>query len=194
MLEELAAPLSEFRQQTGSHLEIRQGNDRRAEELLLSDEADLAAALEPDRRDRSPKIRYEPAYTVEFFGIAPSSHPYAKTRSSRLSELAKHELIVTTIGTHGRDALDDAFDREKLRANIVVETDNSAFTIACVSAGMGVGILAGRPSGELTQDLATRSLSHALGKRRIVLMWRKGRLLPDRLVRLVETIQALESS
>lgn len=191
MLEDLAVPLANFQQHHQNLLVLRQGNDRRAEELLLSDQADLAATLEPDLRDMSPKIHYEPAYTVEFLAACKKSHPYTKCSSSRLSDLAKHELIVTTAGTHGRDALDQAFHRENLTANIVVETDNSAFTIACVSAGMGIGILAGRREGGLCRKLATRSLSKQLGKRRIVLMWRKGRLLTEAMLDLVGEVKGL---
>jgi DNA-binding transcriptional LysR family regulator len=191
MLEDLAVPLANFQRHHQNLLVLRQGNDRRAEELLLSDQADLAATLEPDLRDMSPKIHYEPAYMVEFLAACKKSHPYTKCGTSRLSDLAKHALIVTTAGTHGRDALDQAFHRENLTTNIVVETDNSAFTIACVSAGMGVGILAGRREGDLCRKLATRSLSKQLGQRRIVLMWRKGRLLTEAMLDLVGEVKGL---
>lgn len=191
MLEDLATPLATFQRRHRNPLVLRQGNDRLAEELLLSDQADLAATLEPDLRDRSPQIHYEPAYMVEFLAACKKTHPYTKCNSSRLSDLAKHELIVTTAGTHGRDALDQAFHRENLTARIVVETDNSAFTIACVAAGMGIGILAGRREGDLCRKLATRSLSKQLGQRRIVLMWRKGRLLTEPMLDLVGEVKGL---
>lgn len=64
-----------------------------------------------------------------------------------MRELVKHPLVVTAPGTHGRDALDQTLHAQRLTAEIVVETDNSGFTIACVQAGMGLGILAGRPDG-----------------------------------------------
>lgn len=189
MLEDLAAPLAAFRRCFPNRLVIHHGNDRRAEELLIADEADLAMALEPGPKQASPLIHYEPAYTVDFLAVARKSHPYAKARSPALCELGRHALIVTTAGTHGRDALDEAMHRERLTANIAVETDNSAFTIACVAAGMGVGIVAGRAEGELVKRLAVRPLSKQLGRRRIVLMWRHGRLLTEPMLRLVEEIK-----
>jgi DNA-binding transcriptional LysR family regulator len=189
MLEDLAGPLADFRRQHPNRLVIRHGNDRRAEELLLADEADIAMALEPGLKQGSPLIHYEPAYTVDFLAVAKKSHAYAKAKSHGLRELARHALIVTTVGTHGRDALDQAMHREGLTANVTVETDNSAFTIACVSAGMGVGIVAGRADGELCKKIAVRTLSKQLGKRQIVFMWRKGRLLTESILQLVESIK-----
>ena len=189
MLEDLAEPLAAFKKSHANHVVIRQGNDRRAEELLLDDAADIAMALEPGLKQKSPHIHYEPAYTVEFLAVAKKTHPYMKSRSGHLTELAKHELVVTLSGTHGRDALDQAFHRDGLTANIVAETDNSAFTIACVSAGMGVGILAGRRDGELCRKLATRSLRNQFGPKMIVLMWRKGRLLTEAMLDLVDGVK-----
>lgn len=193
MLEDLAAPLAVFHCRHPNHLVIQHGNDQRAEELVLADQADLALTLEPGLKQTSPLIHYEPVYKVDFLAVGRKTHPYFKAKSSTLRELARHALVVTAIGTHGRDALDQAFHRESLKANIVVETDNSAFTIACVAAGMGVGILAGRRDGELCRKLATRSLSHQLGQPQIVLMWRKGRLLTEPMLELVDELKSIDS-
>ncbi|MCO8121846.1 LysR family transcriptional regulator [Stieleria sp. TO1_6] len=192
MLEDLASPLAAFHRCHPNRLVVRHGNNRRAEELLLADEADLAMSLEPGLNQASAHLHYEPAYTVEFFAVAQQSHPYMAAESDELSELAKHELVVTLAGTHGRDALDRAFHNANLTANIVAETDNSAFTIACVAEGMGVGILAGRREGTLCRKLGSRSLSKQLGQRRIVLMWRKGRLLTEPMLDLVNRLKSLE--
>ncbi|MCM2370581.1 LysR family transcriptional regulator [Aporhodopirellula aestuarii] len=194
MIEDLAEPLAMFHEQHLNRLAIRQGNERRALEMLLADEADLALTLEPGLHQGSSGIHYEPAYTVEFLAVCSKSHPYAKSRSNGLRELSKHPLVVTAAGTHGRDALEQAFHREGLVANIHIETDNSAFTIACVASGFGVGILAGRQQGDMCRSLATRSLSKQLGKRKIVFMWRKGRLLTEPMLQLIEAIKQIETS
>lgn len=188
LMEDLAAPLATFRKEFDNQLIIRHGNNKRAEEFILAGEADLALSLEPGHMMSTSAIHYEPAYVVDFLAIAPKRNGFAKKNSSSLRELVKHPLIVTTQGTHGRDALEQALHREGLQASIVVETDNSAFTIACVHAGMGVGILAGRPEGPLCSKLAVRSLRKQLGRRQIVFMWRKGRYLSLIEQRLVEII------
>lgn len=191
MMEDLAAPFARFRQQHSNRLEIRHGNNARAEELLLAGETDIAMSLESGFQQESPLIRYEPAYVVEFFAVTQPGHPFAKVKTASLSNLVKHELIVTLPGTHGRNALDQAFHKEGLSAKIAVETDNSAFTFACVRAGMGVGIVAGRPDGELCKGLIIRSLRQQLGLRQIVFMWRKGQLLTEPMLDLIDEVKLL---
>jgi DNA-binding transcriptional LysR family regulator len=189
MLEDLAAPLGAFRRRFSNRLLIRHGNNLNAEQQIVSGEADIALTLEASSGQQSPQIHYEPAYFVDFLAVAPKSHPFWNTKTSSLREVVKHDLIVTAPGTHGRDTLEQALHRERLSANITVETDNSGFTIACVQAGMGLGILAGRPDGQLCRKLTTRSLKRQLGRRQIVFMWRKGRQLTEPLMELVETVR-----
>lgn len=189
MMEEIASPLQQFRQTWNNPLVLREGNNQVAEELILSGEADLALTLEPENENASPLIQFEPAYLVEFLAICKKGHPFAAAANSTLRELVKHDLVVTRPGTHGRDALDHTLHRERLTANVVAETDNSGFTIACVRAGLGVGVLAGRPQGELCRRLVVTSLRRHLGERQIVFMWRKGRLLSPPILSLVDTIK-----
>lgn len=179
MMEDLAVPLAKFRKNSPRPLVIRHGNNKRAEELILTGEADLALTLEPGVGLACSSIHYQPSYCVDFLAIAPKGHAYAKKNTSSLRELVNHPLIVSVQGTHGRDALEQALLRDRLKPTIAAETENSAFTIACVQAGMGVGILAGRPKAPLCSKLAARSLRKQLGRRQIMFMWRNGRHLSD---------------
>ncbi|GAB5406247.1 MAG: LysR family transcriptional regulator [Aureliella sp.] len=190
-LEDLAEPMAQFRKTFSSPLTMLHGNNRRAEELLLAGDADLALTLAPGFQRESKQIVYEPAYEVEFVAVCKKSHPLARRPGPDLllSELVQHELIVTLPGTHGRDALDRALHDEGLTARFAVETDNSGFTIRCAAVGMGVGILAGRPGGELTKRLHVDSLRSQLGSRQIVFMWKRGRLLSEPLLALIELIK-----
>ncbi len=191
LLEDLAAPIARFREQHANRLVIRHGHGARAEELLLAGETDIAMSLAAGFQQESPLIHYEPAYMVEFLAVASQDHAFSKSKTVNLKSLVKHELVVTAPGTQGRTALDEALHREGLKANIAVETDNSAYTIACVRAGMGVGILAGRQTGTLCSNLTTRSLRKQLGRRQIVFMWRKGQLLTEPVLALIEQIKQL---
>ena len=194
MIEDLAGPFAGFRQRHTNRLEIRHGNNARAEELLLAGETDIAMSLESGFQKESPLIHYEPAYLVEFFAVTNPDHPFAKAKPASLRSLVKHELIVTVPGTHGRNALDHALHKEGLHANIAVETDNSAFTFACVRVGMGVGIVAGRLNGELCKGLVIRSLRRQLGQRQIVFRWRKGQLLTEPVLDLIDEVKQLDNS
>lgn len=189
MMEDLAEPLAAFRARHPNPIRIRQGNDRRAEELILSDQADIALTLQPGVGDVSPLIHCEPAYSVEFLAVAPRRHPFSSAKTASLRELVKHQLVVTVPGTHGRDALEQALHFQGLQATIAVETDNSGFTIACVQAGMGVGVLAGRADGRLCRQLKTRALRRQIGRRNIVFLWRKGRRPHHALTNLIEEIR-----
>lgn len=194
MMEDLAEPLKSFRRKFNNRLLIRHGNNTRAEELLVAGEADLALSLEAGLGKQSSAIEYHPAYFVDFLAVGKKSHPFFAAKSRTLRELVKHDLVVTAPGTHGRDALNQALFKERLTADIAVETDNSGFTIACVNAGMGLGILAGRADGVLTRSLATHSMRKQLGRRQIVIMWRKGRRLHRPLSQFVEEIQSANGS
>ena len=189
MLEDLAKPLAKFRQRYDINLSILHGNNRRAEELIIAEEADMALTLESGYRQETSHIHYEPAYLIDFLAVAPKSHPFSVAGKTSLRELVKHDLVVTVRGTHGRDALEQALHRERLQANIKVETDNSGFTISCVQAGMGVGILAGRPNGQLCRRLAVHSFSRQLGRRQIMFMWKKGRILTAPMQAIVDEVR-----
>ena len=189
MMEEIAEPLAQFRSRFNRRLIIRQGNDRVAAQMVLAGEADLALALEPGHDKVSKLVHVEPAYFVEFLAIYKKNHPLVRVKKLTLRELVKYELVVTTVGTHGRNALDHALHRERLKARIAAETDNSGFTISCVRAGLGVGILAGVGDGELCRRLETRSLKHQLGRCQIVFMWKSGRRLTPALQSLVDAVR-----
>ncbi|MEM7316968.1 MAG: LysR family transcriptional regulator [Planctomycetota bacterium] len=189
MMEDLTGPLKAFRRRHKNRVLIRHGNNRRAEELLVAGEADLALSLEAGSGKQSSAIEYSPAYFVDFLAAGAKQHPFFAAKTHGLRELVKHDLIVTAPGTHGRDALDQALFKERLTATIGIETDNSGFTIACAKAGMGLGVLAGRPDGTLLKGLATQSLFKPLGRRQIVFMWRKGRRLTSTLQLLVDVIR-----
>ena len=193
MLEDLAEPFAAFQKKFSNRLLIRSGDNRRTEDLLMSEQADLGLSLEPAPERQSAKIHYESGYFVDFLAVAPKRHPFAKSKTSGLREIVKHPLVVTQPGTHGREALEQALYRERLEAEIAVETDNSAITIACVQAGMGLGIVAGRPDGQLSRKLVCLSLRRQLGRRQIVLMWRKGRILTEPMLTLVETVKSFRA-
>ncbi len=192
MYEDLVEPLRSFQDSYSGRLVLQHGTNRQAEEAVLSGEADIGLALQPDYKDESPQVIYEPAYRVDFLAIAHRQHPFARAKSDSLEEIVKHDLVVTAPGSHGREALERALHKNSLKANIVVETDNSGFTIACVQAQMGLGVLAGRESGLLCRNLHVRSLRKELGGRQIVFMVRKGRQLPSRLKMLMDCIRGID--
>ncbi len=190
MLEDLATPLAAFRTAHPQiRLRIKQGNDVTAEELILAGDADLAFSLEPGVNQASERLHYEPVYSIDFLAMIGQQHPLAQKKRFSLREMADYDLVVGGPGTHVRRTLEEALHRQALAARIAVETDNSAFTIACVQAGMGVGVLAGDASGTLSQGLIVRSLHRQLGKRRIMALWKRGRQLPESMKSLIQLVR-----
>jgi DNA-binding transcriptional LysR family regulator len=178
VLEELGRPLRRFQER---HPEVRlrlfHGDEREAERRIGAEEADLALLLDPGPAGARRAVTIERAYEVDYLAVLHPGDPLARRGSLRLSDLAGRPLIVGHPGTYARQLLEQALYREGLHARmrVVVETDNAAYTMACVRAGMGAGIVAGREGGFLTRGLAVRPLRRLLGRGRIVFLWRKGR-------------------
>jgi DNA-binding transcriptional LysR family regulator len=194
MLEDLGPALGRFRQRFGNvTLRLMHGNAKAAEELVVRGEADLAMTLEPGPGLLGRGVAIERAYPINYLVLIPKRHPLAKVRSPALRDLVEHALVVGHRGTYGRQLLEQALHREGLlgRARIVAETDNSAFTIACVRSGMGVGVVAGRAAGFLSRDLVARSLQPQLGQAWIALLWKRGKLLSPTVTALIELVRDL---
>jgi DNA-binding transcriptional LysR family regulator len=192
MLEELGKPLAKFHTlHPGVRLRLMHGNDLTAEQLILEGDADLVLTLEPGPGRLSQAISQERAYQIECLAVFPKGHPLANKRSLRVADLVSHPLVVGQPETHIRHLLDQALHREGLRERLqlAAETDNSAATIACVRAGMGLGIVAGRMEGLLSRDLVTRSLRRQLGHAWIVFLWKRGRQLATTVQTLMNLIR-----
>jgi DNA-binding transcriptional LysR family regulator len=71
---------------------------------------------------------------------------------------------------------------------IAAETDNSATTLACVQAGLGIGIIAGNMRGYLTKGLPCRSLTKEMGQVQIVAAYRAGRQLSSPALEFLELL------
>lgn len=190
LLEELGEALMAFREQNPSvSLTLLHGDRKTAQQLISAGDADLGLTLDPGPDADGGEFAFEKAYDVEYLAIVPRDHPLASRRALPLHELVKYPLIAGHQDTSVRRVLNEALHRKSLmqRATFAMETDNGAFTAACVRAGLGVGILAGKAGGPLTGDLVGLSLRRQLGDARIVFMWKSGR----HLTRAMRSLMAL---
>ncbi len=121
----------------------------------------------------------------------PPRHRLVNRPQVKLADLSNEPLIIGNPDTIGRKQFDLARFRLGLRQplNIVAETDNSAITIACVRAGLGIGIIASRPDGHFTRSIKTRSISDEVGQVNVVAAYRKGRQLTVALRYLISTLR-----
>jgi DNA-binding transcriptional LysR family regulator len=191
-LEDLGPPLKKFRDlHPKVCLRLLHDHDKAAEELILSGEADLALTLESGPGLVGRAVYSERAYRIDYLAVFPKRHPLARKKSISLADLAAHPLIVGHAKTYGRQLLEQALHHDGLleKIQIVAETDTSAFTIACVRAGLGIGVVAGRPSGILSRDLVTRSLAAHLGQAWIAFLWKRGKHLTPTVQTLIRLIR-----
>ena len=196
MQEELGPALRRFQRDLPTvPLRILHRDNRTAQELIASGGADLALMLRPGPGGAHDALTIETVYTVDYLAVVPRRHPLARKRRWRLGDIVSYPVIIGHSGTHVRQLFEQALHRESLsdQLQVAVETDNSAFTIACVKAGMGIGVVAGVPDGELCHKLRLESLRDELGTAKIVCQWKRGRHLSASMARLVQILRDLRS-
>jgi len=194
MLEELGQPLRDFtRSFPDVKLKLMTADNRVAQEFLLEDKADLALLIEPPKDIVAHGIVCERLYPIGYLAAFPPKHRLSKNENFTLQALAKEPLVVGNPNTVVRRMLEQAFFRLGINSplRIAAETDNSAITLACVRAGIGIGIIAGRPDGNLTRGIKTRSLTKELGQVHVVAAYRKGRQLTNALKTLLDRLRVI---
>ncbi|MFO1021831.1 MAG: LysR family transcriptional regulator [Planctomycetales bacterium] len=178
LLEDLGAPLREFHAEFPAvQLRLLHADLHVAQRWVLDGTVDLALVLEPDPKRLHPQVVSSAAYANSYLAVFPKRHPLAKEPRVGLKEVVAHPLILGHTGTSSRQMFDFALHRLGIDRSpqVVMETDNAAFTISCVHAGLGVGIIAGRPGQSLTKGLLTRNLGQELGEGRVIFLWKRGR-------------------
>ncbi len=180
MLEELGYPLKQFRR-SNPHVKLRlmTSDNQTAQRYVLDGKADVALLIEPPPAILAKGLTCERLYPIEYLAVLPPKHRFAKKQDLRLEDLVSEPLVLGNPNTVGRQQFEQAVFRLGLTQplSVVAETDNSAITIACVRAGIGVGVIAGRRGGNLARHVTTRSLAKDLGSVNIVAAYRTGRLL-----------------
>jgi len=197
LIEEVGTALRAFqRRHPDVSVCIHQSDSRDAEPLVANGDVDMALTLEPGPGYAGKAVTLEPAYDIDYLLIAPPRHPLGQKRRVHPADLAKYPLVVPHQDTYSRHLVDQMLHQHGLTdsARIVVETANSAFTAACVRAGLGVGMIAGQANGPLCKGLVVHSLACWLGQARIVFVRRRGAHLSPILRQLSDTIRSVTTS
>ncbi len=177
ILEELGKPLQQFKQTFSScTLTLMTADNLTAQQYVSEGKADVALLIEPPREALLDSLSVERLYSIEYLAIFPTRHRLAKLPQVSMTDLLSEPIIIGNVNTVGRQLFEQSIFRLGRNAAIkpAVETDNSAVTIACVRAGLGVGIIAGRRSGNLMKQLTARTLSDELGQVHVVSVTRRG--------------------
>ncbi len=195
LVEEISSAMRSFQQRFPSiRLAIHYTSGAEVEPLVLSGAADLAFTLEPGP-DSPPSAGtiYEDACELDYLLITRPRHTLVRSPALHLKDILNHPLVLGEPGAYSRRRLEEILHRHDLArsANVAVETSSDEYTIACVRAGMGVGITLGIPHGGLYRGLAVRSLRRWFGLARAGFLWKRGVHLPPAQLEFSRIICAL---
>jgi LysR family cys regulon transcriptional activator len=141
----LPTAVRDFRQ---SHpqvtLHLQQGSPRQIAQWVLDGQVDLGIATEA--LTDYPELVTLPCYRWTHVVVVPHDHPLAREAASgeplALQRLAQCPLITYETGYTGRSHIDEAFQREGLHADIVLQAMDADVIKTYVDLGIGVGVIA----------------------------------------------------
>ncbi|WP_149495582.1 LysR family transcriptional regulator [Roseiconus lacunae] len=195
MLEELDGPLQAFvRSYPSIRLRLMTADNQTAQQMVVENQADLALMIEPFREARLDGITIRRLYEIEYLAVISRRNSLSKRNRLTIKDLLRQPLVLG----HPQTIVRREFNQWMVRSGcetepqIRAETDNSAATIACVRAGLGVGIVAGLPSGWLVKSLTTKSLAKEMGKVYVVACTRTGYRAPDSIAGLLQTLSLID--
>jgi len=145
-------------------LRMHQGSPRQVAAMLLSGEADIGVATEA--LAGYPELAALPCYQWTHSVIVPAGHALSEDAARgallTVARLAQFPIITYEPGYTGRSHIDEAFARERIRANIVLEAMDADVIKTYVELGMGVGIIAA-----IAYDEQRDGLLHAIDARHL---------------------------
>jgi DNA-binding transcriptional LysR family regulator len=167
------------------------GND--VDQRIQSGAADVGFTLEPGPDVPCPTaIAYEPAGEVDYLLVTPARHALLRQRALHLHRVVAYPLVLGESGAYSRQRVQEVLHRHDLAGmvRVAVETSSDEYTLACVRAGLGVGITVGSGRGHHYQGLGVRSLRRWFGTARVGFLWKRGARVPPVQRELAEAIRA----
>lgn len=194
LADEISQAVAAFRRRFPSIcVGFRYTSGEEVEPLVLEGDADVALTLEPrSERRNSASLAYEPAGSLEYLLVTPPKHALARAKTLRLESVVRCPLVLADVEAYSRQRVQEVFHRHDLigRMQVAVETSSDEYTLACVRAGLGVGITVGRPRSLPYRGLSARDLSRWFGTARIGFLWRGGAHVPPIQRELAELIRS----
>ena len=122
-------------------LHLRQGSPKQVAAMLLSGEADIGVATEA-LADYSQLVTL-PCYHWTHSIVVPPGHPLLDVQGPvTLEQLVNYPIITYEQGYTGRSHIDEAFQAQNLRPDVVLTAMDADVIKTYVELGMGVGIVA----------------------------------------------------
>ena len=142
---------------------LHQGTPGDVARMLLDDVAEIGLATEAIA-DTDGLVTL-PCYEWQHVLVVPAKHPLASVERPTLEQVAAEPLITYHPTFSGRNRIDTAFAKARLKPNIALEAIDADVIKTYVRLGMGVGLVAEMavrddpPGG----DLAWRPVGHLFG-------------------------------
>jgi DNA-binding transcriptional LysR family regulator len=182
LVEEVSQALAEFHR---SHASVRlrlifTGND--VNERIASGDADVGLTLEAGPETAgAASVEYRPAGEIDYLLVMPRRHALARAKTLSLKQIVQFPLVLGESAAYSRHRVQEVLHRYNLSeaVKIATETSSDEYTLACVRAGLGLGITVGAGRGPLYSGLAVHSLRRWFGTARLRFVWRRGAHLLD---------------
>ncbi len=182
LVEEISRAMFQFRRRYPAvRLFVHYTGSEEVQPLVLDGEADVTLTLEPAPDEHvSSAIVYEPAGELDYLLVTPPRHALISRRALRLESIVEFPLVLGEPHAYSRHRVQEVFHRFDLarRMQIAAETSSDEYTLACVRAGLGIGIAVGNPDSPLYRGLGVRSLRRWFGTARVGFLWRRGAHVP----------------
>jgi DNA-binding transcriptional LysR family regulator len=133
-------------------LKITVGSAERSIAMLRSGAGDLGLLTLPVEASDLVAV---PALEEELLLITYPSHPLAKKKTIVPSDLDKQSFILFETGSITRRLVDEFFTRERIEAQIVMETENVEIIKGMVRHGLGISVI---PWQAAAADVHTKQL------------------------------------
>ena len=133
-------------------LKITVGSAERSIAMLRSGGGDLGLLTLPVEASDLVSV---PVLQEELLLVTYPTHPLAKKRQVQSAELNKQPFILFETGSITRRLVEQFFARERIEAEIVMETENVEIIKAMVRNGLGISII---PWQAAADDVRTRQL------------------------------------
>ena len=133
-------------------LKVTVGSTARSIAMLRAGAGDLGMLTLPIEASDLISV---PVLQEELLLVTYPTHPLAKKRQVQSAELNKQPFILFETGSISRRLVEEFFTRERIEAEIVMETENVEIIKAMVRSGLGISII---PWQAAADDVRTRQL------------------------------------
>ncbi len=140
-------------------LQMHQGTPVQIAEMAADGSVDFAIATEGI--EHFSELVMMPCYRWNRAVVVPHDHPLAGREQLTLADVAAESIVTYVFGFTGRSKLDDAFDDQGLKANVVFTATDTDVIKTYVRLGLGVGIIAAMAfDPQIDTDLVALDASH----------------------------------